>query len=57
MLYEGNPIVIEPGMVIFTHMIIADSEAELAMTLGETVLVNEDGNERLSNASLDLILR
>jgi len=57
MLYENNPVAIEPGMVIFMHMIIADSEAELAMTLGETVLVTADGNERLSNASLDLILR
>ncbi|MEQ8665677.1 MAG: Xaa-Pro peptidase family protein [Rhodospirillales bacterium] len=57
MLYADNPVVIEPGMVIFMHMIIADSDAELAMTLGETVLVKEGGNERLSSASLDLIAR
>ncbi len=57
MLYERNPVVIEPGMVIFMHMIIADSEAELAMTLGETVLVTDGGNERLSGASLDMIAK
>jgi len=57
MLYERNPVVIEPGMVIFMHMIIADSDAELAMTLGETVLVTDDGNERLSAASLDMIAK
>lgn len=57
MLYEDNPVVIEPGMVIFTHMIIADSDSELAMTLGETVLVNGEGNERLSGATLDLIAK
>ena len=48
MMYEGNPRVFQPGMVIFCHMIIMDSETALAMTLGETVLVTETGNERLS---------
>lgn len=57
MLYERNPVVFEPGMVVFTHMIIFDSDAGLAMTLGETVLVNETGNERLSSASRDLVVK
>ena len=57
MMYERNPVVFEPGMVVFMHMIIADSDAELAMTLGETVLVTESGNERLSSASLDLVVK
>lgn len=57
MLYARNPVVFEPGMVIFTHMIIFDSDAGLAMTLGETVLVNETGNERLSSASRDLVVK
>lgn len=55
MLYADNPVVIQPGMVIFMHMILFDLPAELAMTLGETVLVTEAGNERLSRASLDMI--
>lgn len=57
MMYERNPVAFEPGMVVFMHMIIADSDAELAMTLGETVLVTENGNERLSEASLDLVVK
>jgi len=57
MLYERNPVVFEPGMVIFTHMIIFDSEAGLAMTLGETILINDTGVERLSSASRDLVVK
>jgi Xaa-Pro dipeptidase len=57
MLYEGNPVVFAPGMVVFCHMIIFDSDAGLAMTLGETVLVTETGHERLSRASLDLVVK
>lgn len=57
MMYERNPVQFEPGMVVFMHMIIADSDSELAMTLGETVLVTESGNDRLSSASLDLVVK
>ena len=39
MLYTGNPYVIEPGNVFFMHMILMDSENQLAMNLGETYLV------------------
>jgi len=57
MLYADNPVVFEPGMVIFCHMIIFDAETGLAMTLGETVLVTEAGHERLSNAPLTLVMK
>ena len=57
MLYHGNPVEFEPGMVVFCHMILMDSENELAMTLGETVLVTQDGNERLSRSPLELIIK
>ena len=56
MMYEGNPREFQPGMVIFCHMIIFDSEVELAMTLGETVLVTDTGNERLSRSPLDMVV-
>jgi Xaa-Pro dipeptidase len=56
MLYHGNPVVAAPGMVFFLHMIMMDSEKGLAMAPGETVLVTDGGNERLSNASLDLVV-
>ena len=56
MLYTGNPYVIEPGNVFFMHMILMDSDNELAMNLGETYLVTEKSNERLGNQKLDLII-
>ena len=55
MLYADNPVEIEPGMVYFCHMIIFDSDAELAMCLGETVLTTSGAAERLSRSSPDLI--
>ena len=54
MLYTGNPYEIQPGNVFFMHMILMDSENQLAMNLGETYLVTEKGNERLGNQKLDL---
>jgi Xaa-Pro dipeptidase len=56
MLYNGNPVIAAPGMVFFLHMIMMDSDKGLAMAPGETVLVTEGGNERLSAASLDLVV-
>ena len=56
MLYTGNPYVIEPGNVLFMHMILMDSENQLAMNLGETYLVTENGNERLGKQKLDLVV-
>ena len=55
MLYTGNPYVIEPGNVFFMHMILMDSENQLAMNLGETYLVTKSGNERLGKQKLDLV--
>ena len=56
MLYTGNPYVIKPGNVFFMHMILMDSDNELAMNLGETYLVTENGNERLGKQKLDLVV-
>ena len=55
MLYTGNPYVIKPGNVFFMHMILMDSDNQLAMNLGETYLVTENGNERLGKQKLDLV--
>ena len=54
MFFHGNPVEVGPGMVFFLHMIVFDSEAGLAMTLGRTSLVTVRGPERLSRAPLDL---
>jgi len=55
MLYTENPYKITPGNVFFIHMILMDSENQLAMNLGETYLVNENGNERLGKNKLELV--
>ena len=55
MLFTGNPYIIQPGNIFFMHMILMDSENELAMNLGETYLVTENGNERLGKKKLDLV--
>ena len=56
MLYTRNPYVIQSGNVFFMHMILMDSENNLAMNLGETYLVTENGNERLGKQKLDLVV-
>ena len=56
MIYADNPYVIEVGNVFFMHMILMDSENQLAMNLGETYIVNEKGNERLGKMKLDLVI-
>ena len=56
MLYTGNPYKIVPGNIFFMHMILMDSENELAMNLGETYLVTDNGNERLGKQKLDLVI-
>jgi Xaa-Pro dipeptidase len=56
MFYAGNPVVIEPGMVFFLHMILMDSDSGQAMTLGRTSIVTETGPEVLSRAGLELIV-
>ena len=55
MLYTDNPYIIKPGNVYFMHMILMDSDSQLAMNLGETYLVTENGNERLGKQKLDLV--
>ena len=47
MLYTGNAYIITPGNIFFMHMILMDSDNNLAMNLGETYLVTENGNCRL----------
>ena len=57
MFYTGNPVVLQPGMVLFLHMIVYDDAQNIAMAPGHTVLVTETGCERLSRSPLDLVIR
>ena len=56
MFYAGNSVLAEPGMVFFVHMILMDSAAGRAMTLGQSVLVDAEGCERLSRLDTSLIV-
>lgn len=57
MFYQDNDWPILPGMVMFAHMILMDSETETAMCLGRTYLVGETGAETLNGHALDLFVR
>ena len=54
MIYRDNPVVLQPNMVIFMHMVLLDWEQRLAMAVGDTVLVTADGCETLTNMGTDL---
>lgn len=56
MFYADNPTLLQPNMVLFLHMILMNSDAGQAMTLGTTVAVTETGWSPLSRAPLDLIV-
>ena len=57
MFYEGNPVEAVPNMIFFIHIILANSDTQRAMTLGQTVCVTESGCERLSRVPLELVLK
>jgi Xaa-Pro dipeptidase len=57
MFYSENPEVIRPNMVLFAHMILADSETGTAMTLGQTYVTTENSNTRLTRHDPVLITR
>ena len=53
---KDNPFLPEPNMVFFPQVMLVNSDSGRAMTLGQTVLVTEDGCEALNKASLDLVV-
>jgi Xaa-Pro dipeptidase len=56
MFHTGNPVIAEEDMVFFLHPLLMDSANGLAMAVGETVRVTDTGCERLSQASLELVV-
>ncbi|MCC7049062.1 MAG: aminopeptidase P family protein [Alphaproteobacteria bacterium] len=56
MFYHGNPVIAEPGMVFFLHMIVVDSDRNIAMAPGYTVEVTDKGCVPLSKLPLDLVI-
>lgn len=57
MLYHQCPQRAQPGMVFFIHIIIFDSTAGLAMTLGQTFEVTHTAATALCKAPLELVVR
>lgn len=57
MCYAANPCVLQPGMVMFLHMIVMDSRSGTAMTLGRTSIVTATGAEALSRHAIGLEVR
>ena len=57
MLYTGNPLTFDVNQVYFLHMIILDLDNQRAMNLGHSVVVTQDGCERLSRSNLDLVVK
>jgi Xaa-Pro dipeptidase len=55
MFYAANPVLAEPDMVFFLHMILMNSDSDRAMTLGQTVRVTQSGCEPLGKPDLDLV--
>ena len=56
MIYRHNPVVVQPGMVIFMHMILLDWDQRLAMSVGDTVLITSNGCEPLTKMGTDLVV-
>jgi Xaa-Pro dipeptidase len=48
MIYSGNPTLCEPGMTLFYHVMIGDSDTGFAMGVGHTLLVTEGAPEVLT---------
>lgn len=57
MFYEGNPVVLEPGMTFFIHIIIVNSDTGIAQTLGRSSIVTESDADPICNLDLTMIAR
>ena len=56
MIYAGNPLLMQPGMVLFPHAMLGAVESRRAVGMGHTVIVTEMGCEILSRQPLEPLL-
>ena len=56
MIYRDNPVVVQPNMVIFMHMILLDADTVLAMSVGDTVITTAAGCETLTRLGQGLVV-
>ncbi len=58
MIYSGNPLVMEPGMVFFVHIMIPDTRTGVMAGIGQTFAIREAGPvELFSSLPTELFLR
>ena len=57
MIYRDNPVVVQPNMVIFMHMILLDADNVLAMSVGDTVITTATGCETLTQLGQGLVVK
>jgi len=57
MIVADSPVVLEPNMTFFTHMILVDRESRLNMSLGEQSIIHEDGIEVISHVPHELVVK
>lgn len=48
MIYSGNPMVCEPGMTLFYHVMLGDSDTGFGMGVGHTLLITDGAPEVLT---------
>lgn len=58
MIYTGNPLLLEPGMVFFVHIMIPDTRTGVMAGIGQTFAIRESGPvELFSRLPTDLFHR
>ena len=48
MIYSGNPLLLQPGMVFFVHIMVPDSASGVAAGLGRSFVITDGAAENLS---------
>ena len=56
MIFRDNPVVVQPNMVIFMHMILLDWDNKLAMSVGDTVITTSEGCKTLTKLGQGLVV-
>ena len=57
MIVGDSPLILQPNMTFFTHMILVDRESRLTMSLGEQSIIHEDGVEVITHVPHELIVK
>ncbi len=57
MFYRNNDAVISPNMTLFTHMILMDSDNNIAMCPGHSYITTESAPEPLSKLPIEMLVK